>query len=360
MSQIQQGLRRSKDASVYHWIQHEDWPQHLFTSNMKRIPTVVRLDSNTPTGGTKSDPYAGTAFMKIMEAHGSFLDGPENGISDEDQEICEKLLARDNDTPQDTLFVACTFGYVQNRLAARNETGVMTLIHQLLIPSAEIEILRGNVAFRALIDCFNEPWTGSVSFCNETHPEHPLPTPQPDYSVGFSRNAFTKIQLDKLKPFLGKGQTSGFKGTMAMLFPFFTSEAKSGKGNLQEADHHNIHSMTRALKGVVELFRISGREKELHRRILGFSISYNHRHATAFAHYPVFGADGEVTLHRYEVEEFSIAKRSLSERWGSYKFVMAIYNDWVPAHFDFLSSAVGDLPDNVDWEVRSPTPPASV
>jgi hypothetical protein len=27
--------------------------------------------------------------------------------------------------------------------------------------------------------------------------------PQPDYSVGFKREAFTKVQLEKLAPFIG-------------------------------------------------------------------------------------------------------------------------------------------------------------
>jgi hypothetical protein len=30
------------------------------------------------------------------------------------------------------------------------------------------------------------------------------PCPQPDYSIGFGRSAFTAEQLEKLKPFVGK------------------------------------------------------------------------------------------------------------------------------------------------------------
>jgi len=50
-----------------------------------------------------------------------------------------------------------------------------------------------------------------------------------------------------------------------MYFPFLTCEVKCGSAALDIADRQNAHSMTLAVRGVVELFRLEKREKEFHR-----------------------------------------------------------------------------------------------
>lgn len=85
------------------------------------------------------------------------------------------------------------------------------------------------------------------------------PRPQPDYSVGFSRSAFTHEQLEKLMPFVGEigdSCTSFFMGTWYMYFPFLTCEVKCGASALDIADRENAHSMTIAVRAVVELSQI--------------------------------------------------------------------------------------------------------
>jgi len=55
--------------------------------------------------------------------------------------------------------------------------------------------------------------------------------------------------------------------TWRMYFPFFTCEVKCGAAALDVADRQNAHSMTLAVRGIVELFRLVKREKELHQEI---------------------------------------------------------------------------------------------
>ncbi|KAM0267466.1 hypothetical protein ACHAQH_010108, partial [Verticillium albo-atrum] len=62
-----------------------------------------------------------------------------------------------------------------------------------------------------------------------------------------------------------------------MYFPFLTCEVKCGAAALDVADRQNAHSMTLAVRAVVELFRLMKREDEVDRQILGFSISHDHR-----------------------------------------------------------------------------------
>lgn len=80
----------------------------------------------------------------------------------------------------------------------------------------------------------------------------------------------------KLQPFIGEvtdTSTSYFIATWQMYFLFLTCEVKCGAAALNVADRQNRHSITMAVRGAVELFRLVGREVELHREILTFSLS---------------------------------------------------------------------------------------
>jgi hypothetical protein len=85
--------------------------------------------------------------------------------------------------------------------------------------------------------------------------------------VGFGRSVFTDDQLEKLQPFVGEVLdtfTSHFIATWQIYFPFLTCEVKCGAAALDIADRQNAHSMTLAVRGVIELFKIAKREMELY------------------------------------------------------------------------------------------------
>lgn len=106
--------------------------------------------------------------------------------------------------------------------------------------------------------------------------------------MGFRRNAFTDSQLSKLSPFIGDflaGDQSFFMGTYTMYLPFLTCEVKCGAA-LDVADRQNAHSMTLAVRGVVELLRLVGRQDEVYRQILAFSFSHDYESVRIFGHYP--------------------------------------------------------------------------
>ena len=52
--------------------------------------------------------------------------------------------------------------------------------------------------------------------------------------------------------------------TWQMYFPFLTCEVKCGNLALDITDRQNAHSMTLAVRGIVELFTLVKREKELY------------------------------------------------------------------------------------------------
>jgi hypothetical protein len=89
-----------------------------------------------------------------------------------------------------------------------------------------------------------------------------------------------------------------------MYLLFLTCEVKYGAAALNITDRQNAHSMTLAVRGIIELFRLVKCKKELYQQILAFLISHDYQIVRIYGHYPVI--DGEkTTFYRYLIKEFS-------------------------------------------------------
>lgn len=108
--------------------------------------------------------------------------------------------------------------------------------------------------------------------------------------------------------------------------------------------------MTLAVRGVVEIFRLAKREKELDREILAFSISHNDREVRIYGHYPVINGK-DISYHRYTIHAFDFAVFDGREKWTAYKFTKNVYDIWMPDHLRRLCSAIDQLPIGVNFEV---------
>lgn len=173
------------------------------------------------------------------------------GLASASKALCRSLLEKTQPVPGDTLFRNDIFITICENIHNKNEARVILDIHRLIVPSAEILAAFGAKHLNILTESVNEGWNNSMPFT--------ITSPQPDYFVGFKRNAFTKDQLAKLSPFISNfiaGDQSFFMATYCMYFPFLTTcEVKCGAGALDIADRQNAHSMTLAVRGIVELFR---------------------------------------------------------------------------------------------------------
>lgn len=181
--------------------------------------------------------------------------------------------------PKDTLFEDGLFKDTLAAIKGRNETRVIRDISQLIVPSAEILAICGTAHLKILRETTNAGWNNCIPFSG--------PRPQPDYSLGFKREAFyIHERLQKLQPFIGNllVDCSYFAVTYDMYFPFLTSEVKCGASALDVADRQNAHSQTVSLRGLYEFFRIVGREKELHNKINGFSVSHSNVDVQIWGH----------------------------------------------------------------------------
>lgn len=141
-----------------------------------------------------------------------------------------------------------------------------------------------------------------------------------------------------------------------MYFPFLTCEVKCGAAALDVADRQNAHSMTLAVRGIVELFRLVKREKELHREILAFSISHDHRTVRIYGHYPVIN-EKKTTFYRHPIKTFDFTSEDGKEKWTAYKFTKNIYDIWMPTHLKRICLVIDKLPPNSDFEISEQSEP---
>ncbi|TAQ89491.1 hypothetical protein B7494_g2164 [Chlorociboria aeruginascens] len=364
------GLSGKKTNPVEYWRQELHWPQEYFEPESNMVNPLAKKKSSlyfhektgtaTPSPATPSDqkprevksaPYTRPSYETILATKGSFMGKFELSITDESKRLCQTVLAAEQSVPQDTLFRDDLFDETCESVRARNEAMVVRDISPLICPSAQVLRIYGAKHLKPLNESVNEGWNSAIPFFG--------PRPQPDYSVGFGRSAFTDYQLEKLEPFVGNIAdicTSYFMATWQMYFPFLTCEVKCGTAALDVADRQNAHSMTLAVRGIVELFRLVKREKELHREILAFSISHDHQTIKIYGHYPII--DGKkTTFYRHPIKKFLFTDEEGKDKWTSYKFTKNLYDIWMPTHLKRICSVIDKLPSDINFEVSAQSEP---
>lgn len=323
--------------------------QHLFarkksSSSLRRknSESSLRTPSDQLPREVKSAQYRTLEYEIGLEKKGSYMCKFKDGCK---HEHLEGLLYSERTVPRDSLFRDDLFDKTCENIRNRNEAMVIRDISSLIVPSAKTLATYGATHLNHLYECVNEGWNSAVPFHGTR--------PQPDYSVGFGRSAFTEEQLKKLEPFVGEIGSKAFTYFMAttrMHFPFLTCEVKCGAAALDVADRQNAHSMTIAVKGVVELYRAVKREKELHREILAFSISHDHRLVRIYGHYAIIEEE-KTTFYRHPIHEFSFIALDGKEKWTAYKFTKNVYDIWMPIQYKRMCSAIDELPSDIDFDL---------
>ena len=321
--------------------------QHHFFArpslSRKQSQSTLQTSSDQSSQGGKSSQYNTADYETRLERKGSYMRKSPLGITNTSRDLCRTLLEKQQTTPQDTLFRDDLFDETCESVRGRNEAMIVRDITPLICPSAQVLRIFGAIYLNLLCESVNEAWSNMIQY------EGTLP--QPDYSVGFGRSAFTEEQLDKLKPFVGE---PGFKvityfmATTRIYFPFFTCEVKCGAAALDFADRQNAQSMSVALRALIVLFRSVKREKELDREILAFSVSHDHRSVRIYGHYPVIEGD-KTTFYRHLIRAFDFTDGE--EKWTAYKFTKNVYDTWMPELHKKICSAIDDLPAGINFDL---------
>lgn len=344
---LQNYLDRQKEIEMAHLIARAKSVDSLRRKQSKSSDATSSdlTPSDQQPRENKSLAYMTAAYETLLATKGSYMDRPPLKMTDTSKALCRSLLITEHTVPQDTLFRDDLFDETCDSVRDRNEAMVVRHISPLICPSPLVLRMYGAKIFDCLTESVNEGWNSAIPVvCSR---------PQPDYSVGFRRSAFTDEQLEKLKPFTGEIAslyTSYFMGTWRMYFPFLTCEVKCGAAALNVADRQNAHSMTIAVRAVVELFRYVKRENELHREVLAFSISHDHSSVRIYGHYAIIEED-KTTFHRHLIHEFSLKALDGKERWTAYKFTKNIYEVWMPLQLKRICSAIDELPSDLSFDL---------
>lgn len=336
-------------AQVVTYVETNGW---RLPCPIRKAPTSVRRkQSDSSLNGSsdqknresKSAPYRNARYIILLEGKGSYMKESKLGVTETSLTRCKILLDSEQIVPKDSLFRDDLFSTTCEKVQDRNEARVIRSITPYIVPSAEDLETLGATHLEHLIEGVNEGWTASIPVEG--------PRPQPDYSIGFRRSAFTDEQLKKLDPLIGSVfDTSLFVATYRMYFPFLTCEVKCGAAALDVADRQNAHSMTVAVKGIVELYKAVKREKELHREILAFSISHDHRSVRIYGHYAIIEGE-KTTFYRHPIKMFDFTSEDGKEKWTAYKFTKNIYDVWMPFHLKRICVAIDELPPDIDFDL---------
>jgi len=108
--------------------------------------------------------------------------------------------------------------------------------------------------------------------------------------------------------------------------------------------------MTVTVRDIVKLYRAVKRKKELHQKILVFSILADHRAVRIYGHYPVIDGN-KTTFYRHPIHEFSFTTLNDKEKWTAYTFTKNVYDMWMPTHFKRICSVIDELPPDVNFEL---------
>lgn len=261
---------------------------------------------STVSRDAKYSAYKDVNYAVVLETKNSFMRVSKAGIVDDDRTLCHRLLLADQPIPHESMFDDDRFEEFHSILQGRSEARVYLDLHPLLVPSAENLVISEQTTLENLVQGYNDPWVKTIPFYG--------PRPQPDHTVGFRWPTFTNEQRRKLG--IDPSAKSYYTAREDIYFPFLTSEIKCGKQALDLADRQNAHSMTIAVRAVVELFRNVGRAMEVHRNILGFSISHDAKTVRIYGHYPEI--DGESTAYLVQLRPYS-ELRSAGARPSAYR-----------------------------------------
>jgi len=205
-----------------------------------------------------------------------------------------------------------------------------------MVPSVENLRIVGREEFDGLIEGHNDIWAKSIPFYG--------PRPQPDHTYGFKWSNFSETQRQKLR--IDPGEKSYYTAREDIYFPFLTSEVKCGKQGLDLADRPNTHSMTVALRGIVDLYRKANCASDVHRRALGFSISHDEHNARIYVHYPEI--DGENTTYwRETIKELNLGDGKGRANWTCGQFTLNACQIFAPALLARLRGVIDRLADPI-------------
>jgi hypothetical protein len=302
-----------------------------------KVAKRKRSSSNIASSSQSDIGYQDSRYTTQLEANGSFMKKYRGELPEEAKTFnneFRRMLEKEQPVPKDSLFSDDRFEDTMEMIQDRNEAFITQTIIQLMFPHVQAMTVRGANHLSPFIQSFDQGWNK----CKTITPTRP----QPDSAIGFRATEFSAGQLEKLQPYLGGLDAKyDFRATLHMYFPFLTCEVKRGNVGLDIADRQNAHSMTIAVRGLVALFRLVGREQEVYGKILTVSISFDHRVARIYGYLPII--KGQVTeVWREQIDAFDFSSPEGGHRWKCHQYSLNALDAGLQL-LERIRSAIDDL-----------------
>lgn len=335
--------RGSPIDSISHWVLEGNWPEDHFIEEFptmdppltkKRSRSTLRDQPQSETTDKEKD-YRNPQIEALMETVNIYINVKSTiQPSQPCKDFCVQMLQAEQELPKNTLFEDdTTFEPLMARLTVENETMVFRDLTPLIAPAAELLYLHGAKHLSILYGHANMGWGRSIPLVASP--------PQPDYCVGLDKSAFTSAQWKQMRALIRGVERNPLMATWKMWFPFFMCEAKASRENLVVADRQNMSSGSVAVNALVTLYRAADRERELHRKIVAFSISHDTEIFKIYGHFASF-EETEPRFYRYSIKRAFIMDRQ--DRWAAYRFTRNLYDVFAPLHLERITSVLDSLP----------------
>lgn len=307
------------------------------------VASVTPSDQKSREG--KSAAYAHKGYQMRLWTVGVLLDS-ELTISDESETFCQGLLKTECHIPDDTLLRDDVYREAIRDLQERNESRVIQDICRLFVPSVQTLAKVSEKRYRVLVESVNEAWDCCYPLLD--------PRPQSDYAVGFGRSGLTEARIKKLHPLIQDDPTwrSDFTSTYYMYFPFFATEVKCGTSGLVIADRQNAHTMGVIVRGILLLYRLAGKESQLHNKPVAYSMSHDHQMVRLTGWGPVINGDF-FTVHPFSIHSFDVTARKGLERWTPRRFTFGVYEYGLTLLYR-INAIIDELPPDLNLEKVKP------
>ena len=163
-------------------------------ADLRREALKANIVAPTETIDDKSVVYRSPDYAQDLELKGeSYLFESPEGITEDDELLCQRLLTTEQTVPQDTLFRDDLFNVTCRKIQGRNEARVVEDVSPLIAPSTETLATYDATELKDLVFNVDERWRQSIPI-TETRP-------QPDRCVGFGASAFTWPQRLNLRKY---------------------------------------------------------------------------------------------------------------------------------------------------------------
>ena len=203
-----------------------------------------------------------------------------------------------------------------------------------------VEDISPNLAYQA-----NRSWKDAINICG--------PTLRPDITIGVKPTAFSREEIQKLKACALPNAHTYINSEL--ILPILVVEAKSPEVSLAKAERQAVEAASTEVRAMACLYKRVGRETEIEKRIICFSIIHNHTDVKIHGYYFVSIDADRPEFRRILIRAYDIANQGYADFGTSDSFCVRLYEQFTGLHLERIRSAIHDI----QLDALPPVPPST-